>query len=190
MTSAPRVPSPRAIGVALLWMAVAGAGLVAQAPDLSGTWTLDASRSRVADHAGLAGLIGAGVPDTLYITQAANGTVIVESRINESHARVYMAGGTSSTPVFVGPAGSISMTSRWDGRALIAEGIQRSVSGPTTLERATRERLALGQDGRTLTVSVATTTSGDTRESTLVYTRTSSVEPCQRWPTPCKTPAR
>ena len=64
--------------------------------NMSGTWKLDAARSRVAASAGLAGLIGAGAPETLHITQPANGTVVIESQINESHSRVYRPGTRTS----------------------------------------------------------------------------------------------
>ena len=42
-------------------------------PALAGSWKLDAAASRVDPAAGLAGLIGAGAPPMLYITQPANG---------------------------------------------------------------------------------------------------------------------
>ena len=64
----------------------------AQEVDLSGTWSLDEEQSRVRAEATLAGLIGAGAPRTLHITQPSNGTVVVESQINESYARLYVPG--------------------------------------------------------------------------------------------------
>ncbi len=80
---------------------------------LAGTWRLDPTQSRVTDTAGLAGLIGAGAPPMLHITQAANGTVVIESPINEGHARLYQPAGKTTTPV--GQGGTITMTCRVGG---------------------------------------------------------------------------
>ena len=168
------------------FLAAAQVALVAQAPDFSGTWKLDANRSRVTAAAGLTGLIAAGAPDILHVTQAANGTVIIESQINESHARVYKPGGRITTPVTVGQAGSLTMTSRWDSRTLVSEGRRESASGTITTVTELKEVLALGADRRTLTIEITTTAAGVTSASTLIYTKTQVVEPCQKWPTPCK----
>jgi outer membrane protein assembly factor BamB len=156
-----------------------------QTGSLSGTWKLDTARSHITETAGLAGLIGAGAPHTLHITQPANGTVIVESRINESHSRVYTPGGTTSTPVTVGPAGSITMTSRWNAGALESEGTREAASGPTTEVTDVKEVLRRSADGE-LTIDVMTKTGTGTSASTLVYTRATEVGPCTSWPTPCK----
>ena len=179
-----------ATGAAAVLMLAGAAVADAQPPDFSGTWKLDASRSRVAEAAGLAGLIGAGAPATLHITQAANGTLVVESQINEGHARLYRPGRRISTPVTVGPAGRVAMTSRWEGRSLVSEGTREFTSGNSPVATQVREVLSLSADGRTLTIEVTTTAAGDESASTMVYTRTQDVGPCQTWPTPCKTPSR
>jgi len=177
-----------AAGVAAVLMALRVAVVLAQAPDFTGTWKLDPGRSRIAETAGLAGLIGAGAPDTLHVTQPANGTLVIESQINESHARLYRPGSKSSTPVTVGQAGSITMTSRWEGRSLVSEGTRESAASPVATH--VKEVLSLSADGRTLTIEVTTTAAGDKSASTMVYTRTQDLGPCQTWPTPCKTPSR
>jgi outer membrane protein assembly factor BamB len=158
----------------------------ASVPDLSGTWKLDTTRSNVTPSAGLAGLIGSGAPEALHITQPANASVIVESHINESHSRLYSPGATTTTPVTVGPPGSITMTSKWEGHALISEGMRESTSGPSKTTTAVREVLTLSQDRKTLTIEVSTDTDGTKGGSSLVYTRLADVGPCQSWPTPCK----
>lgn len=177
-----------ATGGAAVLMAVRALVVLAQAPDFSGTWRVDPSRSRIAETAGLAGLIGVGAPATLHITQPANGTLVIESQINEGHARLYRPGSRTSTPVTVGQAGSITMTSRWEGRALVSEGTRESASSPVATH--VKEVLSLSADGRTLTIEVTTTAAGDKSASTMVYSRTQDVGPCQTWPTPCKTPSR
>jgi hypothetical protein len=178
---------PRA---ALVLVMMPIAALLAQPPDFSGTWALDAARSRISETAGLAGLIPAGAPAALHITQPANGTLVIESQINEGHARIYMPRRKSSTPA--GQGGTITMTSRWDGRTLISEGSQESPSGASAPENAARqvkEVMTLSADGRTLTIEVTTTgpVAGQRSASTLMYTRAQGVGHCSSWPTPCKT---
>ena len=79
-----------AVGPLLLASVVVGA----QAPDHSGTWRLNRDASQITKGAGLTGLGAAGVPPTLYITQAANGTAVVGSDINESGAKLYRVSAT------------------------------------------------------------------------------------------------
>lgn len=172
---------------AMIALAVGATLVLAQPPDFSGTWRLDPDRSHIAPAAGMAGLIGVGAPETLHITQPANGTLLIESQINESHARIYTPGGTSTTPVFVGQAGSISMTSRWEARALVSEGTRQS--GSTRLA-GVEEVLALSADGRTLEIGITVTGADGERASSLIYTRIRDVGPCESWPSPCKRPSR
>ncbi|MGH9219581.1 MAG: hypothetical protein ACRD1W_09775, partial [Vicinamibacterales bacterium] len=68
----------------------------AQAPDFSGTWRLDEAKSKVLATAGMFGLISAGAPKMLHITQPANGTLVIESQVNEGHSRIYKPGRESS----------------------------------------------------------------------------------------------
>ena len=184
MTSMTRLMTRVAVCAAAMLLMTRSAVVLGQAPDFSGTWKLDAARSRISADAGLAGLIAAGAPDTLYVTQPANGTLIIESQINESHVRIYTPRAKSSTPV--GQGGSITMTSKWDGRTLISEGSRESPSGASTVVTQVKEVIALGADGRTLAIDVTTTGSADSSTSRLVYTKIQTVEPCQSWPTPCK----
>jgi hypothetical protein len=165
------------IGMFLL-LAIMSARLVfAQAPDLTGTWKLDTERSRIEASAGIVGLIRSGAPPTLHITQPTNGSVIVESQINESQSRIYKPGAKTSTPVV--PSGTITMTSKWEGRTLVGEGSSETTSGAPT---AVKEVFSTSTDGRTLTVEI--TVGGN--HSTLFYTKTQAAEPCRSWPTPCK----
>ncbi|MCA1585430.1 MAG: hypothetical protein LC791_11925 [Acidobacteria bacterium] len=164
-------------------MMMAGVAVLAQgqSPNFSGTWKLDPSRSRMVEPAGLAGVIATGAPETLHITHALNGTVVLESEMNEGHARMYTPGGKSVTPV--GQGGSITMTSQSDGRTLVSEGTQQDASG---VSMSVKEMLALSSDGRILTIEVTKTSGSETKVSTLTYTRTNDVRPCESWPTPCK----
>lgn len=151
------------------------------AQDLSGTWRLDTSRSVVNDDAALAGLIAAGAPETLHVTHPANGTLVVESQINESHARLYVPGTATESPVFLGTAGSVTVTSRWEGGTLVAEG-ERAFSSGGEAAVPVRESFGLSADGSTLVVAIRV----GAAESSLSYTRIDSVGTCESWPSPCK----
>ena len=161
------------------WLVIvcAAVSLSAQAPDFSGTWALDAEKSTVIATAGLIGLISAGAPKTLHITQPANGTLVIESQINEAHVRIYKPGAQTSTPA--GQGGAVTMATKWDGRALVSEGALKAPNGDTT---NVKEVVALSADGKVLTIDVTTSAAA----STLVYTRIQSVGGCETWPTPCK----
>ncbi len=146
---------------------------------LSGTWVLDAARSQIGAMAAPVGLVKSSAPKTLHITQAANGMVIVESQINESQSRAYRPGGKTSTPLV--PSGTITMTSRWEGRTLVAEGQTEAGTSPA----AVKEVFSVGADGA-LTIDITLKVGTELSASTLVYKRTHTVEPCKAWPTPCK----
>jgi hypothetical protein len=163
---------------------VSTASLHAQAPpDLAGTWRLDESKSRVVATAGIIGLIPAGAPKTLHITHPANGTVVIESQINEAHVRIYKPGRETSTPA--GQGGAVTMTTKWEGKSLISEGALKAPNGDTT---TIREVVSVSADGKVLTMEVVTTPVGQTEKasSTLLFTKITDVGPCESWPTPCK----
>jgi hypothetical protein len=173
----------------LLCVVVAAASLHAQAPDFSGTWRLDEAKSKVVATAGIIGLISAGAPKTLHITQPANGTVVIESQINEAHVRIYKPGRETSTPA--GQGGAVTMTTKWDGKSLISEGALKAPNGDTT---TIREVVSVSADGKVLMMDVTTSAASATdtasqaekASSTLVYTKITDVGPCETWPTPCK----
>jgi hypothetical protein len=175
-----------ALAVAAGLVATQLAGVSGQTLGFGGTWRLDSERSKVTPGAGLFGLIGAGVPPTLHITAPANGTLVVESQINEGHARMYTPRGKTTTPV--GQTGTITMASKWQGRSMTSEGTQETLSGTSTVVRNVKEVYTLSADGKTLTIDVTSTTGGETATSALVFTRLASVGGCESWPTPCKRP--
>jgi hypothetical protein len=79
------------------------------------------------------------------------------------------------------------MASRWEARTLTSEG---DLVPPSGAPARVKEAIALSEDGRTLTVEISASAPEGTNASTLVYTRTEVVEPCEKWPTPCKTPGK
>ena len=163
-----------AVPSALLLVTVSS---IAQTADFSGTWQLDDAKSNVVATAGIVGLIPAGAPKTLHITQPSNGSLVIESQINEAHVRIYKPGRETSTPA--GQGGSVTMTTKWDGRTVTSEGALKNASGETT---AVKEVLSLSADGKAMTLQ---TTVG-ANSSTMVYTKITDVGPCEKWPTPCK----
>ena len=173
--------------ILLLSIVTASASLYAQAPDFSGTWRLDETKSKVVATAGIVGLISAGAPKTLHITQPSNGTVVIESQINEAHVRIYKPGRETSTPA--GQGGAVTMTTRWEGKSLISEGALKAPNGDTT---TIREVVSLSADGKMLTMDVtsasatATASQAEKASSALVYTKITDVGSCETWPTPCK----
>jgi surface antigen len=164
----------------LLGVVVSAASLHAQGPDFSGTWRLDEAKSKIVATAPIFGLIPAGAPKTLHITQPANGTVVIESQINEGHVRIYKPGRQSSTPA--GQGGAVTVTTKWEGRTMVSDGALKAPNGDTT---TVRESVSLSADGKVLTIDV-TTAAAEKAASTLVYTKITDVGPCETWPTPCK----
>jgi hypothetical protein len=177
----------RAALSAVVWaMSLSAAAVLAQTPELSGTWRLHPGRSRVDAAAPLAGLVASGAPGILHVSQPANGSLVVESQMNESHARLYVPGRESTTPIFLGQAGRITMTTRWEGASLVSEGRRETGSDAAAVD--VKEVYARSEDGGALELEI--TVSGPEGESTsrLIYTRIDDTGPCESWPTPCKPP--
>jgi hypothetical protein len=101
----------------------------AQTPDHSGTWRLNRDASQITKGAGLTGLGAAGVPPTLYITQAANGTAVVGSDINESAAKLYQVSAKGLVLERDGTSEHLSLAA--DGKTLTVK--ISGAAGETTL---------------------------------------------------------
>jgi outer membrane protein assembly factor BamB len=174
-TSMDSIPAGPAV---MLSDAAADIALNWKASPLAGTWKLDAAASKVGSAAAPIGLVKTGAPQTLHITHAANGTVIVESQINESQSRAYQPDRQTATPVV--PTGTITMKSRWNGATLVSEGALEAGAAPVPV----KEAFAIAEGRLTLTTTVGA--GADATTSVLVYARAKTVEPCKAWPTPCK----
>ena len=167
------------VAMALVGLLLFATSAAAQHPDLSGTWKLDRAASRIDPTVPYSGLGGnAGIPASLYVTQARNGTLIIGSDMNTSHARTYKPGTATAAPLAEG--GTAAMASRWDGETLISQGRDAATS------TALREALRLASDGETLQVDLAITNAEGEHQSRLVYIRAARESPCKEWPTPCK----
>jgi hypothetical protein len=116
----------------------------------------------------------------LFITQPANGQIIVESPINEGHVRIYDPKQKTQTPA--GQGGTITMTTQWQGRRLAGNGTLVTAAGASA---TVSESYAVNDAGKVLTVEV-TAMAPERKHSVLVFDRVTSVGGCQTWPTPCK----
>ena len=157
-----------AIAAAVLSSGITTASVSGQTPDLSGTWTLDVKRSRITT-ALLRGGGDGGPADTLHITHAANGTLVVGNEVNAGQAWSYRSGGESTIPV--GERDRMTVTSRWEGSRFVSEGSRKSESREAV--RAVKEVRSLSPDGQTLTVEETIGTSGGDNTNTLIYQKVS-----------------
>lgn len=156
--------------------------LLAQTPDLSGTWRLNRPISKIDPGAGLVSLGQGGAPNTLYITMAANHTVGIGSDINESQSRLYRIDAESDIPM--APGATARVRTHWEKGTLVAEGQQAARGSQPGL--TVRETFALSADRRALTVTVTITGAEGPKTSTLIYEAIASAGPCSSWPTPCR----
>ena len=170
--TATTVAAPWAAGAPAALLSVQRAGItgtVAERPNFSGTWRLDAEASDVTSPDGLAGLGGAA-PENLYITQARNGALILSSRVNGAQPRNYIIGGENPLPAPGGEAARMTMSSRWQGLILVNEGSGEVEGDPLVV----REAMSLSPDGRTLRLEVTTTLAGAGSTNTLIYRKAGS----------------
>ena len=144
------------------------------ASSFAGSWKLDAAASTIDSDAPYAGLSPKSAPPWIFVTQPPNGTLVVESPVNASQSRFYRTRAPTTTNI---SGGTISMTSTWTGKTLIAEGRVTASSGATTAVKET-----LWRDGDALVVEIV---AGD-KISKLRYTRLLEVGPCTTWANPCK----
>jgi outer membrane protein assembly factor BamB len=172
-------PPPEARG-----QAAAGPPRPAAAPPpvpparLAGSWELDPAGTTMTAGAFFAGLTTAGAPRWLFVTEAQNGAVLVESPLNTGHTRHYQPGRSTTTAI---ANGTITMAATLAGGRLVADGRIAASSGAVTSVKETLRR-----DGDVLEVEID---HGGER-STARYVRLGHVGPCTGWPTPCKKAAR
>ena len=141
--------------------------------------------------AGIIGLISAGAPRMLHITQPANGTVVIESQINEAHVRIYKPGGETVDAGGAGQGGAVTMNDemgqagRWSSEGAMKAPERRHDHRCVKSCRACALRarsLTMGRDdaaGR-----------ADGRDVVVEHARSipeiTDVGACETWPTPCK----
>lgn len=162
-------------GLSVAGMLLVAGFAAAQRPDFSGMWTLDRAASDFTAPAFSGGRGGDDV-GRLFITHAANGTVIVGAETNGRKAWSYAPGREMAIPV--GRDTTMLAASRWEGGRLVAEGALRDMT--------MREVMTLSPDGGTLTIEVTTgTPAGETRNR-LVYRSDGAVGACETWAMPCR----
>ena len=145
---------------------------------LAGSWQLDAAASVVDADAPFSGLAAKGAPRWIFVTEPANGTLLIESAANTAHARFFHPGKPTATEI---AAGTITVTTAVANSAkaktFSAEGRITTSNGAVTAVKET-----LVRDGDSLVVTI---TAGD-KTSTLRYVPLLEVGPCTTWPSPCK----
>ena len=146
-----------------------------QRPNFSGWWTLDREATTLTAPAFSGGRGGADI-DRLFITHAANDTVIVGPETNGLKAWSYTPGRAGTIPV--GRDTTMQATARWNGVLLVAEGEQGDMR--------MHEVMSLSADGTRLTIEVTTTTPDGVVTNTLVYRRDQPVGACDTWAMPCR----
>ena len=164
----------RLLGAALV-VVVTVTPLLAQHPNFSGQWKLDQSASQFTAPAFSGGRGGADI-GWLFITHAANDSLIVGPETNGLKAWGYTPGKELSVPV--DRDSRMMVRSRWDGDRIVAEG--------TRGDMRMNEVLSLSDDGRTMTIVVTTTMPDSVTTNTLVYTKGEAPGACQTWAMPCK----
>lgn len=112
-----------------------------KAPEFSGTWKLDRAASQIASGVGIAGLGASGAPNTLYISQAANGTVVIGSDVNESQARTFRIanGAVSSRGAELTESASVSADGQTLTVTVVATRSTGEVSSTLTYKRSQGE---------------------------------------------------
>ncbi len=146
-----------------------------QSPDFSGMWTLDKNASDFTAPAFSGGRGGANI-GRLFITHAANGTLIIGPETNGLKAWSYTPGQELSVPV--GRDTTMMVRSKWDGDRVVAEGTQGNMQ--------MHEIMSLSPDAQTLTFEIRTTTPDGEVVNRLVYTKDQPVGRCEDWAMPCK----
>ena len=148
------------------------------AASLAGSWQLDAAASVITPEAAFSGLAAKGAPRWIFVTEPANGTLLVESATNTAHARFYRPGTATTTEI---AGGTITVTTSagnsTKSKTFSAEGRITTSNGAVTQVKET-----LTRDGSALVVTIA---AGD-NTSTLRYVPLLEVGPCTTWPTVCK----
>ncbi len=182
---------PKTVGGTLVCLTVLAlapvSDVAAQSADFSGTWRLDESRSNVDVDAPLVGLGGIGSVETLHITQPANGTLVVESSMRQSQARLYLPGGETSNRILLGEPGTLTMSSLWKDGSLVSHGARHYTNGdapPTEVH----ETIRLRDEGKSLAIEITLKRAEKTSRSALIFVRETSLGPCESWPSPCKKP--
>ena len=175
MTRSVEVAVRRCVLFVVGLLATAAAPVAAQMPDFSGMWMLDRNASQFTAPAFSGGRGGDDI-DRLFITHAANGTLIIGTETNGLKAWSYTPGRELTIPV--GRDTTMRAASRWDGERLIAAGRQGDM--------AMHEVMSLSPDGQTLVIEIRTTTPEGETHNRLVYMLGQPVGPCESWAMPCK----
>ena len=149
--------------------------IFAQAPNFSGYWTLDRDASDFTLPA-FAGGRGGDAINRIFVTHAANGTLVIGTETNGLKAWSYIPGREVEIPV--GRDTTMMATAHWKGNRIVTEGVRGDMS--------MREVMTLSADGERFTIEATTTTPEGTTINRLEYVKGRPVGTCRTWATPCK----
>ena len=133
--------------------------------DVSGPWTLDATRS----DAGRGGR--GGGPATLTIKQTATELVVETKRGEQTQTATYKLDGSESKNEVMGRGGAQTVVSKakWDGDKLVIEAT-REIQGMSITSKEVR---TLSPDKKEMTIETAISTPQGDINQKQVYTKTS-----------------
>jgi hypothetical protein len=143
------------------------------APDFSGTWVLDASKS---DQMSM-GRQGGGSPPNITLTLKQSGNELAITRTMEmggnqrTSEQKFTLDGKENTNSGMMGRGEMVSKSRWDGDTLVIEGTQKMSSSRGEMEIATKEAFSLSEDGKVLTITTTRTTPQGERTTKQVYNK-------------------
>ncbi|MGE5815125.1 MAG: hypothetical protein ACM36C_11605 [Acidobacteriota bacterium] len=160
----------KTIWAATFVMAFAVAVFAQKAPDFSGAWALDMSKSEMPQMGGGRGMGGGMGEMTVTIKQTAD-TLTIDQKMGEmSRTVTYKLDGTESTNQGM-RGGEVKSTSKWDGDKLVTESTQ-TVNGPNgEMTVKSKEVRSLAADG-TMVVETTRETPRGTNTSKLVFKKT------------------
>jgi hypothetical protein len=137
------------------------------APDLSGTWTLDAAKSDPEPTAGRAGRAGAGRGPTtnqLVMAQTPTDVTVRQGNLNIDYK-------LDGTETFYFQQGEVRATAKWDGPALVVSWKKEFYAGPREGYVTTTGKDSYSVSGAVLTVEKSTTTPQGTTTRKAVYNK-------------------
>jgi len=144
------------------------------APDFSGTWVLDASKS---DQMSMGRQGGGGTPPNITLTIQQSGNELAITRTMEmggnqrTSDQKFTLDGKENTNTAMMGRGEMVSKSRWDGGTLVIEGTQKISSPRGEMEIATKEAYSLSEDGKVLTITTTRTTPQGERTTKQVYNK-------------------
>jgi len=160
--------------IALVGIVLLAAAWVLAAPDFSGTWMLDSSKSDPIAM-GRGGGAPAEVKMTMEIKQTAEGMTVTQTMEMGGNQRTSDQTFTFDGKENINPApmgrGQLTSKSHWEGEQLVIEGTQKMSTQKGDFEISTKEVYALSADGKVLTITATRSTPQGDRTTKRVFNK-------------------